>query len=78
MLLLPFVVGTVRGIQDAGFRPVTVALGALWLVGYLAYFLAATTARSWALAGRPLSPRTVGMGEIVATLTLLAVALVLE
>lgn len=38
MLLLPFVVGTVRGIQDAGFRPVTVALGALWLVGYLAYF----------------------------------------
>ncbi|MGW6225716.1 YwiC-like family protein [Cellulosimicrobium cellulans] len=40
MLLLPFVVGTVRGIQDAGFRPVTVALGALWLVGYLAYFAA--------------------------------------
>lgn len=38
MLLLPFVVGTVRGVQDAGFRPVTVALGALWLVGYLAYF----------------------------------------
>ena len=40
MLLLPFAVGTVRGIQDAGFRPVTVALGALWLVGYLAYFAA--------------------------------------
>ncbi len=37
MLLLPFVVGTVRGVQDAGFRPVTLALGALWLVGYLAY-----------------------------------------
>ncbi|WP_353707342.1 YwiC-like family protein [Cellulosimicrobium sp. ES-005] len=40
MLLLPFVVGTIRGIQDTGFRPVTVALGALWLVGYLAYFAA--------------------------------------
>lgn len=40
MLLLPFVVGTVRGVQDTGFRPVTVALGALWLVGYLAYFAA--------------------------------------
>ncbi|MCB7135030.1 YwiC-like family protein [Cellulosimicrobium marinum] len=40
MLLLPFVVGTARGIQDAGFRPTTVALGALWLVGYLAYFAA--------------------------------------
>lgn len=38
MLLLPFVVGTVRGVQDAGFRPVTLALGALWLAGYLAYF----------------------------------------
>ncbi|MGO3814281.1 MAG: YwiC-like family protein, partial [Cellulosimicrobium funkei] len=37
MLLLPFVVGTVRGVQDAGFRPVTLALGALWLAGYLAY-----------------------------------------
>jgi hypothetical protein len=40
MLLLPFAVGTVRGIQDAGFRPVTLALGALWLVGYLAYYAA--------------------------------------
>lgn len=40
MLLLPFAVGTVRGVQDAGFRPVTLALGALWLVGYLAYFAA--------------------------------------
>ncbi len=40
MLLLPFVVGTVRGVQDAGFRPVALALGALWLVGYLAYFAA--------------------------------------
>lgn len=38
MLLLPFVVGTVRGVQDASFRPVTLALGALWFVGYLAYF----------------------------------------
>ena len=37
MLLLPFAVGTARGVQDLGFRPVTVALGALWLVGYLAY-----------------------------------------
>ena len=36
MLLLPFVVGTVRGVQDAGFRPVPLALGALWRGGWRA------------------------------------------
>ena len=53
MLLLPFVVGTVRGVQDAGFRPVTLALGALWLAGYLAY----SAAGLWLKSRRRPRPR---------------------
>ncbi len=40
MLVLPFIVGTVRGIQDMGARPVTIPLFATWMVGYFAYFAA--------------------------------------
>jgi hypothetical protein len=41
-------------------------------------FLAAATARAAVLPGRRLSPRAVGIGEIVATVLLLVVALVVR
>ena len=41
-------------------------------------FLVAATVRAATLPGRPLSPRAVGIGEIVATVLLLVVALVVR
>src|SRR5690606_2419895 len=74
----PYVVASV-----ASHGAVTVAAAVLAVVHdpswwWATAFLAAATARSAVLPGRALSPRAVGIGEVVATLLLAAVALVVR